>query len=66
VGIIVVEAIPATHPAGVGEVVGFWCKISIGYKIWEAQEAFPTLYGSHFQLLNLFAPEPCKGGEGDV
>ncbi len=36
---------------------GFWCKISIGYKIWEAQEAFPTLYGSHFQLLNLFAPE---------
>ena len=36
----------------------FWCKISIGYKTWEAGEAFPTLYSSHFQLLNLFAPEP--------
>ncbi len=36
----------------------FWCKISIGYKIWAALAAFSTLSGSHFQLLNLFAPEP--------
>jgi hypothetical protein len=35
----------------------FWCKTSIGYQLWEAWEAFPTLCGSHFQLLTLFASE---------
>jgi hypothetical protein len=40
----------------------FWCKISIGYKIWKAWEGFPTLYGSHLQLPTLFAPEPVREG----